>query len=425
MSKKKHPVHQWSLGNGLRVVCQHMPLCPSVSVGVWVGAGSLHERQEDNGSAHFLEHMLFKRTQTRTAREIAREMDAIGGQVNAFTEKECTCFHARVIPEHLPRALALLADLLLHPALDEQEFETERGVILEEIAMGEDDPEGLADEKLAEALFGAHPLARPILGKREGIQAMTRAALLGYRKRHYRPDNTVLAIAGNLPDPGVILEMAEGLLGAWQGEGNAPQEEEALLGKPRVIKLSRPFEQVQLALGWPAPARGSSALPAAWALSALLAEGNDSRLFQRIREQMGAAYNLYSDVSAYPKTGVFAIQIGTSSQESERVLDALFEEIHRLLEQGLAPQELHSAQAQLRIACVLADESSADRMDLLGRSLLLRGRVVPAEETLQAIDALRTEDVDGTAAQIFASKPAAAMVGRGVRRLSLVQRPTP
>ena len=187
---------EFVLSNGLRVIAEYIPHFPSVSVGLWIGAGSMYETREENGLSHFVEHMLFKSTENRTTKEIAVEMDAIGGQVNAFTSKECTCYYAKVIAEHLPRATELLADLLLHAKMDPEEFEKERGVILEEIAMCEDTPEDLVYDLLAEAYFGDHALSRPILGTHEQIASVTREALIDFRRRHYRPDNTVLAVAG-------------------------------------------------------------------------------------------------------------------------------------------------------------------------------------------------------------------------------------
>ena len=192
----KRMCEEFVLSNGLRVVAEPIENFPSVSVGLWIGAGSMYESAEENGLSHFVEHILFKSTERRTTKDIAVEMDALGGQVNAFTAKECTCYYAKVIAEHLPRAMDLLCDMLLNARVDEAEFEKERGVILEEIAMCEDTPEDLVYDLLAEAYFGEHPLARPILGSHEQIASISREALLAFKKKHYRPDNTVLAIAG-------------------------------------------------------------------------------------------------------------------------------------------------------------------------------------------------------------------------------------
>ena len=214
----KRMCEEFVLSNGLRVVAEPIENFPSVSVGLWIGAGSMYESAEENGLSHFVEHILFKSTERRTTKDIAVEMDALGGQVNAFTAKECTCYYAKVIAEHLPRAMDLLCDMLLNARVDEAEFEKERGVILEEIAMCEDTPEDLVYDLLAEAYFGEHPLARPILGSHEQIASISREALLAFKKKHYRPDNTVLAIAGQF-DMAAFREMAERLLGGWHADG--------------------------------------------------------------------------------------------------------------------------------------------------------------------------------------------------------------
>lgn len=215
---------EFVLSNGVRVVAEYIPHFPSVSVGLWIGAGSMYETKEESGLSHFVEHMLFKSTKNRTTKEIAVEMDAIGGQVNAFTAKDCTCYYAKVIAEHLERAMSLLSDLLLNAKMDEAEFEKERGVILEEIAMCEDTPEDLVYDLLAEAYFGDHPLARPILGTQEQIASVSREALIAFRQKHYRPDNTVLAIAGQF-DLEAFKAMAERDLGAWQATGHTEEPE--------------------------------------------------------------------------------------------------------------------------------------------------------------------------------------------------------
>lgn len=214
----KRMCEEFVLSNGLRVVAEPIENYPSVSVGLWIGAGSMYESAEENGLSHFVEHILFKSTENRTTKQIAVEMDALGGQVNAFTAKECTCYYAKVIAEHLPRAMDLLCDMLLNARVDEAEFEKERGVILEEIAMCEDTPEDLVYDLLAEAYFGEHPLARPILGSHDQIASIGREALLTFKKKHYRPDNTVLAIAGQF-DRTQFRNMAERLLGGWHAEG--------------------------------------------------------------------------------------------------------------------------------------------------------------------------------------------------------------
>ena len=311
---------EFVLDNGVRVIAEYIPHFPSVSVGLWIGAGSIYETEEENGLSHFVEHMLFKSTQRRTTREIAVEMDAIGGQVNAFTAKECTCYYAKVIAEHLDRAMDLLTDLLLGARLDEEDFEKERGVILEEIAMCEDTPEDLVYDLLAKAYFGDHSLSRPILGTHEQIASVTREALVAFRRKHYRPDNTVLAVAGQY-DLDSLKEMAQRYLGAWRADG-VPQEPIASEGcQGQVITRKKDIEQVHMCLAYPGVGQYDDDLYPMSVMNNLFGGGMSSRLFQRIREDMGAAYSVYSYPSTYTSCGTFTIYAGTSPEMAQKVAD--------------------------------------------------------------------------------------------------------
>ena len=410
---------EFTLKNGLRVVTEYIPHFPSVSVGLWIGAGSMYETQEENGLSHFVEHMLFKSTENRTTREIAVEMDAIGGQVNAFTSKECTCYYAKVIAEHLPRAMELLTDLLLNAKMDEEEFEKERGVILEEIAMCEDTPEDLVYDLLAEAYFGDHPLARPILGTHSQIASVTREALIDYRRRHYRPDNTVLAIAGDF-DRAQFAELAERLLGDWQAQG------ETVVPEPRTqaitqVKLRRKdIEQTHICLAYPGVGQDDADLYPLSVMNNLLGGGMSSRLFQRIREEMGAAYSVYSFPSTYPNCGTLTIYAGTSPDLAQRVADELHEQIAALMQGGVTDEEFAMAKDQLRVSYILGLESSSSRMSSIGRSKLLRGKAVDPRDVIARIEAVTKEDTERVLREVFARPFAASAVGRNVESLRLL-----
>ena len=410
---------EFTLKNGLRVVTEYIPHFPSVSVGLWIGAGSMYETQEENGLSHFVEHMLFKSTENRTTREIAVEMDAIGGQVNAFTSKECTCYYAKVIAEHLPRAMELLTDLLLNAKMDEEEFEKERGVILEEIAMCEDTPEDLVYDLLAEAYFGDHPLARPILGTHSQIASVTREALIAYRRRHYRPDNTVLAIAGDF-DRDQFAALAERLLGAWQAEG------ETVVPAPRTqaiaqVKLRRKdIEQTHICLAYPGVGQDDADLYPLSVMNNLLGGGMSSRLFQRIREEMGAAYSVYSFPSTYPNCGTLTIYAGTSPDMAQRVADELHEQIAALMRGGVTDEEFAMAKDQLRVSYILGLESSSSRMSSIGRSKLLRGVAVDPTDVVRKIEAVTKADVERVMRQVFSQPCAASCVGRDVDSLRIL-----
>ena len=403
---------EFVLSNGLRVVAEYIPHFPSVSVGLWIGAGSMYETKEECGLSHFVEHMLFKSTENRTTKEIAVEMDALGGQVNAFTSKECTCYYAKVIAEHLPRAMNLLSDLLLNAKMDEEEFEKERGVILEEIAMCEDTPEDLVYDLLAEAYFGDHPLARPILGTHEQIASVTRQALTAFRQKHYRPDNTVLAIAGQF-DLEAFRAMAEKELGGWQAQGET-HEPEAVTGCDGSVKRKKKdIEQVHVCLSYPGVGQDDDDLFPLTVMNNLFGGGMSSRLFQHIREDMGAAYSVYSYPSTYTNSG-------TSPELAQEVIDALHAEIRKLLEDGISDEEFAMAKDQLKVSYVLGLESSSSRMSSIGRSKLLRGRAVDPQDVIRKIEAVTKEDVERVMHRIFSQKCAASVVGRNIDSLKIL-----
>ena len=410
---------EFVLSNGLRVAAEYIPHFPSVSVGLWIGAGSMYETREECGLSHFVEHMLFKSTENRTTREIAVEMDALGGQVNAFTSKECTCYDAKVIAEHLDRTMNLLSDLLLHAKMDEEEFEKERGVILEEIAMGEDTPEDLVYDLLAEAYFGDHPLARPILGTAEQIASVSRQALIDFRKKHYRPDNTVLAIAGQF-DLEQFKTMAEKYLGAWQGEGTTHMPEAVDSCSGDVKRKKKDIEQVHICLAYPGVAQDSDDLYPLTVMNNLFGGGMSSRLFQHIREDMGAAYSVYSYPSAYTNCGTMTIYAGTSPELAQEVIDALHAEIRKLVQDGIDDEEFAMAKDQLKVSYMLGLESSSSRMSSIGRSKLLRGRAVDPQDIVRKIEAVTKADVERVIAHVLTKKCAASIVGRNVDQLRVL-----
>ena len=410
---------EFVLENGLRVIAEYIPHFPSVSVGLWIGAGSMYETQAENGLSHFVEHMLFKSTHKRTTREIAVEMDALGGQVNAFTSKECTCYYAKVIAEHLGRAMDLLSDLLLGAKLEEEEFEKERGVILEEIAMGEDTPEDLVYDLLAEAYFGDHPLSRPILGTHEQIASVTRDALIAYRQKHYRPDNTVLAVAGRY-DLDVLKELAQTYLGAWKPQEAMSEEVAPGECQGKVIVKKKDIEQVHICLSYPSVGQDDPDLFPVSVMNNLFGGGMSSRLFQRIREEMGAVYSVYSYPSTYTNCGTMTIYAGTSPESAQDVVDELHKEIKKLVDEGITDEEFAMAKEQLKVSYVLGLESSSSRMSSIGRSMLLRGRAVDPDDVVKKIEAVTKEDVERVVRRTFTAKCAASAVGRNVNKLKLM-----
>lgn len=408
---------EFTLPNGLQVIGQNISHFRSVSVGLWVHAGSLYETEAENGLSHMLEHMLFKGTERRNARQIAQEMDSIGGQMNAFTAKECTCYYTKVMDQHLENAVDLLSDLLLHSTLEAGELAKERGVIVEEIAMVMDTPEDLVHELLAEAHFAGQTLARPILGETEHIRAVERPELAAFRDTHYSPMNTVLAVAGNY-DLTKLKALAEQYLGNWQND--IPEKETPRDNGYTAQHLfrTRDIEQVHLCMGFPGV---PSERPETYAMSVfntLFGGGMSSRLFQRIREESGMAYSVYSYPSHYPHTGMLTIYAGTSEAHAPKVIEMIRQEIDLLLNQGIEEEEFQQAVAQLRGGYTLGLESTSSRMSSIGRGKLLFGRAKSEEEVLAAIDAVKREDVLRVAQNALSSKYSTALVGSNAEALS-------
>lgn len=404
----------WTLPNGLRVIGERLPHLRSVSIGVWLRVGSMMETPEENGLSHFLEHMVFKGTEKRTTRQIAEEMDAVGGQMNAFTGKDCTCFYARVIDEDLPLAVDMLADLTWHATLDEGEFNKERGVILEEIAMDEDSPEDLVHEMLSKSMFGTQSLGQPILGTTELISHYTRQDLFNYRQKHYSPANTVVALAGNY-DSAQVQALIEEHFGGWHNDVPritlAPQH--TLSG----VKAARDkdTEQMHLCLGFPGVGYGTAGIYPQAVMSNVLGGSMSSRLFQRIREELGMAYAIYTYPNSYLGCGAFAIYAGINPKNGETVLKEIGSELKKLLESGISEQEFRAAKQQLRSGYLMGLESPGSRMQAMGRSLLLLDQSVTPAETIQRIESVTMEDVMAHARSILTVEPCIAVAGKGAQ----------
>ncbi len=405
----------WTLPNGLRVIGERLPHLRSVSIGVWLRVGSMMETPEENGLSHFLEHMVFKGTEKRTTRQIAEEMDAVGGQMNAFTGKDCTCFYARVIDEDLPLAVDMLADLTCHATLDEGEFNKERGVILEEIAMDEDSPEDLVHELLSKSMFGEQSLGQPILGTTELISRYTRQDLFDYRARHYTPANTVVALAGNY-DPKQVEELIQEHFGSWQNSAERiilPAQQ--VLGGVHAAK-EKDTEQMHLCLGFPGVGYGTEDIYPQAVLNNLLGGSMSSRLFQRIREDLGMAYSIYTYPNSYLGCGAFAIYAGISPKNGETVLREIRSELKKLLDEGIGEQEYRAAKQQLRGGYLLGLESPGSRMQAMGRSLLLLDKAVTPAETIRRIEAVTMDSVMDYARRSLTADPCIAVAGKGAQK---------
>lgn len=386
-----------TLPNGVRIVTEAIRSVRSAALGIWVGGGSREEAPSESGAAHFIEHMLFKGTQRRSAQDIARETDAIGGQMNAFTTKECTCFYGRVLDDHLPQALDILWDMVYCSSFAQSAVETERGVILEEIDMYEDTPDDLCAEKLFGAVFPGNALARPILGSEETLETMTGDFLREYHRRHYRGDNTVVALAGSFTEE--ILEDIRRRFGTLPG-GQAQPVERAVY-TPAFVATAKPIEQNHLTLAFPGLDYNSPKRFALQLLSSILGGGVSSRLFQQVREQQGLCYSIYSYGAGHADTGVFCIYTALNKETEAKAIATIRRVVDQLREEGPTAEELERAREQSKANVVMGLESTQSRMSHAGRSLLFSGEILSPEEIIAAYNAVTHEDVVALAQEIF------------------------
>ncbi|RMD46754.1 MAG: insulinase family protein [Alphaproteobacteria bacterium] len=373
-----------TLPNGLTVATEAMPWLGSATIGIWVRAGARHERAEENGIAHFLEHMAFKGTATRSARDIAEQIEAVGGYINAYTSREVTAYYARVLGGDVELALDILADILVNPAFDPAEIETERGVILQEIGQSRDTPDDIVFDWLQEAAFPDQPLGRPILGTPERVRAFTREDFRAFTARHYVPERMILAAAGAVSHEAVRAK-AEALLGGLPPRPAPAPEPARFAGGER--REARPLEQAHVALGFEGPAQTAPEFWAGQAMNIALGGGMSSRLFQELRERRGLCYSVFSQMSAWSDSGLITVYAGTSAEDLPELLTLTLDEIRRAAS-DLTEAEIARARAQMRSGVVMGLESATGRAERLARHLAVWGRVIPVEEMLDRIDAV-------------------------------------
>jgi predicted Zn-dependent peptidase len=410
-------VSRTELPGGLRVVTETVPGVRSVSIGIWIGIGSRDESPVQAGAAHYLEHLLFKGTRRRTAVEIAEQFDAVGGDLNAFTAKEHTCYYAHVLDTDLPLAVDVLADVVTDATLAPPDVEIERGVVLEEIAMRDDDPEDLLGELFDEALFGDHPLGRPVIGSEESIRRMSRETLHEFWRGEYTTPRMVVAAAGNLVHAEVVELVSAALAAAAARAGAAvpvPPRHPApahLAAAPRLVLRPDATEQVHLMLGVQGLSRHDPRRSALTVLNTALGGGPSSRLFQQVREQRGLAYSVYSAISAYSDAGSLSVYAGCVPERLDEVATVVRAVLAEVAVDGLTPAELARAQGNLRGGLVLGLEDTPSRMNRIGRSELDHGRQRTIVESLDRITAVTAEQVKALAAQLLTAPLTAAVVG--------------
>lgn len=386
-----------TLPNGVRLVTEHIDTVRSAALGIWVGGGSREEGDAESGAAHFIEHMLFKGTAHRSAQDIARETDAIGGQMNAFTTKECTCFYGRVLDDHLPQALDILFDMVYHSSFTQEAVETERGVILEEIDMYEDTPDDLCAEKLAAQVFQGNPLARPILGAKETLAQMTGDSLRDYHRRHYQGHNTVVALAGSF-SPEILDDLRQRFAVLPAG---TPRPLTPAVYTPGFVATAKPIEQNHLTLAFPGLDYNSPRRFALQLLSSILGGGVSSRLFQQVREQQGLCYSVYSYGAGHADTGLFCIYTALNRETETKALATIRQVVDQLRQEGPTDEELSRAREQSKANVMMGLESTQSRMSHAGRSLLFSGEILTPEQIIAAYDGVTRADVIALAQDIF------------------------
>jgi predicted Zn-dependent peptidase len=402
------------LDGGLRVVSEYLPSVRSVAFGIWASVGSRDEDQAHAGATHYLEHLLFKGTRKRTALDISSAVDAVGGELNAFTSKEYTCYYARVLDADLPLAVDVVSDMVIGSVIAPKEVDAERGVILEEIAMNDDDPADVVHEAFMAKLFGDTPLGRPILGTVDSINKITREQIAGHYAQRYGPENLVVTAAGGV-DHDKLVPLA---LEAFRPVLDHASPQPPRLSGPGVAErgtgvrlVSRGIEQANVILGTEGLARTDDRRFALGVLNAALGGGMSSRLFQEVREKRGLAYSVYSFSSQYADTGLFGVYAGCQPAKTEEVLAICREEIEKAVQHGLTDEELDRGKGQMRGQLVLGLEDPASRMSRLGKSELVYDRLEPVDEILAKIDAVTHDDIREAARLVLGRPKTLAVVG--------------
>jgi len=411
-------VRRTVLPSGVRILSEHVPGARSATIGYWVAVGSRDELPETYGSTHFLEHLLFKGTPTRSALDIAVSFDSVGGEHNAMTAKEYTCYYAKVQDRDLPMAIDVIADMLTSSLLDPEEFETERGVILEELAMADDDPADVTSERFFEAVLGEHPLGRPIGGSPETIQAVSREAVLSHYRANYRAQDLVITVAGALDHDTVVAGVQAALARAgWNlGAEASPVERRSATGdliergSPLVV-VQRPIEQANILLGMPGLTAYDDRRATMSVFNSILGGGMSSRLFQEIREKRGLAYSVYSFAPGYSDAGLFGIYAGCSPAKAGQVAELMLKELRGVATGGVTAEEIRRAQGQLSGASALALEDSDTRMSRLGRSEITLGEFVDLDEALRRISLVTADGIRELAEELVSKPISIAAVG--------------
>ncbi|WP_274361411.1 M16 family metallopeptidase [Paenibacillus thermotolerans] len=402
------------LSNGIRVLLENIPTSRSVSFGIWVKTGSRNENETINGISHFIEHMLFKGTERYSAKDIADVFDGIGGNVNAFTSKEYTCYYAKVLDEHIHIAVDVLSDMFARSLIDEQDLAKEKNVIIEEISMYEDTPDDIVHDMIARAAYGSHPLGFPILGTETNLLAMKPEDLRGYMETYYGQEDVVLSAAGNIGDS--LIELFEKHFGSYGNKGPKPAFDapEFLNGHEYFKKKT---EQNHICIAFPGCAMEDPMLYPMILLNNIFGGGMSSRLFQEIREKRGLAYSVYSYHTSHIDSGIFTVYAGTAPKQTSEVLDITFQMLDDVRAKGITEEELRKGKEQLKGSLILGLESTSSRMTRNGKNELMTGKHYSLDELIDRIEDVSMDEVKRLAGNLFSGPCATALVGTSDKAL--------
>jgi predicted Zn-dependent peptidase len=400
-------IKKYTCQNGVRVILENIPTVRSVAIGIWIGTGSRYEIPANNGISHFLEHMFFKGTKTKKAKEIAEAFDSIGGQVNAFTSKEYTCYYAKVLDNHSQFALEVLADMFFNSTFEEEELIKEKNVVYEEIKMYEDTPDDIVHDLLSKAIYENHSLGYPILGTEETLSTFTGETLKEYMHNMYTPEQVVVSIAGNISES--FIKEVEALFGSYEG-GKRDKVEETPIFHINQISRKKETEQAHLCLGFEGLQVGHQDIYSLITLNNILGGSMSSRLFQDVREQRGLAYSIFSYHSAFEDNGIVTIYGGTGAKQLDFLFETIQETLTVLRRDGITEKELLNSKEQLKGSLMLSLESTNSRMSRNGKNELLLGNHRSLDDIIELIDSVTKQNVDEMANQVFNNKFSVSLV---------------
>ena len=392
-------IRKHTLDNGVRIVMEKIDYVRSASIGIWVNVGSHNENEETNGLSHFIEHMLFKGTKNRKANEIAEEIDSIGGQINAFTSKECTCFYVKVLDENIKESMDILTDMFFNSLFSQEEIEKEISVVIEEIKMYEDSPEDIVHDKLSEIIFNESPMAYNILGTEKNLKTFNRDKVKNYMDENYSPSNTVISIAGNFNED-KFIELAESKFSSWVNKEVSKIYKKSNYQR-KVAGINKDLEQLHMCIGNITFGRHDKNYHSLLVLNNLFGGTMSSRIFQEVRENKGLVYSIYSFVSNYSETGIFSIYAGMSHEQVEDALRTILMEMVSIKNGNISEEEFQRAKQQIKGNYILSLESTSSRMSAIGRRELLYNEILYPDEVIEAINNVKIEDVLDVAKDLF------------------------